>query len=608
MKKIIALMMAALLLGGCSAMGDTPAAGTPESSVSPAGFNVDILDLEFSNRELSGEWDEDEEVVITANGSTVEIDGSGAALADGMLTIDKEGVYVLTGTLTDVCIYVNVSKQEKVQLVLKDVELTNSAGPVIVIEEADKMFITVPEGAKATLSDGEDRQGMAADEGWDSVIFSRADLCLNGQGEMTITGAHKHGVVSKDDLVITGLTLNVTAASTALDGKDCIKASGAVITVDAGKNGIRSDNDEDADRGFIYLKDCTVTVDAGKDAVEAENAIITKDTILNILSGGGQTRTVRYAEEGSWKGLKAGDIRLAGGSCFIDARDDAIHAGRSIIITSGSFVLASGDDGIHADEALTIEGGEIRISQSYEGLEAKVLTIAGGFIDVTASDDGLNAAGEAESTQANNLRGRMMSNGVGEIVISGGYTVINARGDGIDSNNNITVSGGVTLVSGPVNGGNAAFDYDGTAKVTGGVLMATGAMGMAQNFTEAENQGAMLVSFGPKASGETIALTDADGLVLAAFTPENAYQCAVITAPGLREGQTYQLITGCTVDGADEHGFAQQTACTGGMLIDQITMTSLLYGGGMGMHGNPGGGFPGGNPGGGPGRGPGRGW
>lgn len=611
MKKTIALMMALLMLGGCSAQGDSGAAvtdtqpaGTPESSISPAGFNIDILDLDFSGRELSGEWDKDEEIVITANDSTVEIDGSGAKLADGLLTISKEGVYVISGTLTDVCIYVNVTKQEKVQLVLKDVELTNSTGPAIVIEEADKMFITVPEGAKAVISDGESYKGLAVTENWDGVIFSRADLCLNGQGELTITGAYKHGVVSKDDLVITGLTLTVNAASTALDGKDCVKASGADITVNAGKNGIRSDNDKDADRGFVYLQECTVTVDAGKDAVEAENAIITEDTILNILSGGGQTNSVRYAAEDSWKGLKAGDIRLTGGSCFIDARDDAIHANRSIFITSGSFEIASGDDGIHADQALTIEGGDIRITASYEGLEASVLTITGGFIDVTASDDGLNAAGQAEGTQAGTQRGRgMMSNGVGEIIISGGYTLVNAQGDGIDSNNSIAVSGGVTLVSGPVRSGNAAFDYDGSATVTGGVLIAAGPSGMAQNFSQAENQGAVFLAFSQQAGGSSIALVDGQGQIVAAYTPKNTYQSVVITTPGLQINQQYTLVAGADIP-ADAYGFTDGGSATGGTDVAAIDMTSAIYGGGYGMHGNPGGG-PGGNPGGGKQR---RGW
>lgn len=613
MKRFFALLLSLLMLTGCSAQGDATdqsgttaqPAGTPESVVSPADFDVSILDLDFSNRELSGEWDEDEEVAIRANGSAAEIDGSGASLKDGMLTIDKEGVYVITGTLTDVCIYINVSKQEKVHLVLKDAELTNSAGPAIAIEEADKVFITVPEGAKAAISDGKTYQGKSATEGWDGAIFSRADLCLNGKGEMTITGAYKHGVVSKDDLVITGLTLTVTASSTALDGKDCVKASGAAITVDAGTNGIRSDNDEDADRGFIYLKECTITVDAGNDAVQAENALITEDTILNILSGGGQSQAVRYAAEGSWKGLKAGDIRLTGGSCFIDARDDAIHANRSITITSGSFTLASGDDGVHADKELTILDGDIRITGSYEGLEASKLTIAGGFVDVTASDDGLNAAGDTEETTAaagnRRSRGMMMSNGVGEIFITGGVILVNSTGDGIDSNRDINVSGGVTLVSGPVSSGNAAFDYDGTATVTGGILIAAGPNGMAQNFSEAQNQGAILATFSRQPGGRSIALVDSEGSIVAAFTPQSAYQSVVITAPGVQENQKYTLVAGADLSHADEHGFAQGGEVRGGNSVASIQMTSAIYGSGFGMPG----GSPGGNPGGGKQR---RGW
>lgn len=598
MKKSLAILFALLMmLTSCSAQESD--AAVPQSGVSPAGADVSAFDLTFSKRELSGEWESRGAVTIAGSGSTATITGQGATLADGVLTISREGVYLLTGSLTDVRIHIEVTKQEKVQLVLRDAQIANGTGPAIVIEEADKVFITVPDDTSATISDGETYYGAAATEGWDGAVFSRADLCLNGSGTLTINALHKHGVVSKDDLVITGLHLNVTSASTALDGKDCVKASGAVITVEAGTNGIRSNNDEDADRGFIYLENCTIAVDAGNDAVQAEKAIITEETILNILSGGGQTNSVRYAATGSWKGLKsAGDIRLSGGSCFIDARDDAIHANGSILITSGSFTLVTGDDGIHADKALTIEDGEIRINGSYEGLEASTLTIAGGFIDVTASDDGLNAAGDSEGTQTNARRGRgMMSNGVGEIIITGGYTLVNAQGDGIDSNNSICVSGGVTLVSGPVSSGNAAFDYDGSATVTGGVLVAAGPSGMAQNFSEAQNQGAMLLTFRSRQNG-SVALVDAQGQVIVAFTPTNAYQSAVITAPAIQQGETYTIVTGGTAEGADAHGFALQTALTGGTTAGSITMDSLLYGGGSGY----------GNPGAGPGRKPGRGW
>ncbi|MBQ7849659.1 MAG: carbohydrate-binding domain-containing protein, partial [Clostridia bacterium] len=424
----------------------------------------------------------------------------------------------------------------------------------------------------------------------DAAIFSRADLCINGSGTLRVSGLAKHGVVSKDDLVLANCTLVVSAVSTALDGKDCVKASGTNLTVTAGSNGLRSDNAEDESRGFVYLKDCTLSITSGSDGVQAQTVLQVERSAVTVTAGGGASQRIRYAD-GSWKGLKSGgDMLLSGGTYTISSRDDCIHSNSSIVIADGIFSLSSGDDGVHADTDLTICGGEITIHQSYEGLEASKLTIAGGHIDVTASDDGLNAAGGADGSAMGNRFGRsMFSNGVGEIIISGGYTVVRANGDGIDSNGSITVSGGVTLVSGPTNSGNAAFDYDGSAAVNGGILIATGPMGMAQNFSTAENQGAMLISFNQQQSGKTIALTDDKGVVLASFTPAASYQSAVITAPGVQQGQRYSLLTGCTVEGADEYGFAQNTTVTGGVLIEHVTMDSLIYGGngGFGMWQRP---------------------
>lgn len=286
MKRTFALLITLLLLLlCCTAQGEETA--QPQSIIAPEGFDIRIFDLTFSKRELSGEWESRGVVTIAGNGSSAVISGgAGAALRDGVLSITQEGVYLITGSLTDVLVHIEVTKSEKVQLVLRDARITNSTGPAIVIEEADKVFITVPANTASTLADADTYYGIAAREGWDGTIFSRADLCLNGSGSLTIDGHHKHGVVSKDDLVITGLTLTVASDSTALDGKDCVMATGATIAITAGTDGIRSNNAEDADRGFIYLEECTITIDAGNDALQAENALITEDTILNILSGG----------------------------------------------------------------------------------------------------------------------------------------------------------------------------------------------------------------------------------------------------------------------------------------------------------------------------------
>lgn len=578
-------------------------------------------DLTFTDRELAGTWEEKSAVTITGQGTNCDISGKGAKRSGTTLTISDEGTYLLRGTFTDMLIVVSAGDKDKVQIVLDSAVIQSDNGPAIYIENADKVFLTLPEGTESLLSDGTEYSITDSDTTLDAAIFSRADLCINGKGTLAVQGNYKHGIVSKDDLIIANTTLNVTAASTALDGKDCVMLSGVTATLNAGSNGVRSDNAEDAARGYVYILDSTLIITAGSDGVQAETLLRSDNAVMTITTGEGsgepQTRSdwdrrggwggfdmssTAAASEGSWKALKSGKaLEINGGTYAIDSQDDCIHTNGDLTITDGLFTLQSGDDGIHADNELLISGGSFTISKSYEGIEASKLHISGGRIDITASDDGLNAAGGADGSATAERWGRgMFSNMVGEIVISGGYIHINASGDGIDSNNTILVSGGVTLVSGSANSANAAFDYDGEATVTGGILVAAGGSGMAQSFTAAENQGCMLFGINGAQGGVNLAIVDAQNNIVAAYTPENSYSAVVVTAPGLQVGNTYSVVMDAAIDGADDHGFAANTTYTGGTNIGAIEMTTLLQGGsGHSMGGGPGGGGFGGGPGGG---------
>lgn len=597
MKRFFLLLLMITLLTGCMVRADSSE-----------------YDLTFTDRELAGTWDTKSAVLISGLGKTCDIAGRGAKLSGSTLTISNEGVYVLSGEFTDVSIVISAGDKEKVQLVLNGANITCSSSPAIYAENADKVFLTAAEGTENLVSDGTDPITDNSSTTLDAAIFSRADLCINGTGKLTVNGNAKHGIVSKDDLVIANTTLIVDAASTALDGKDCVMITGATASITAGSNGIRSDNAEDETRGYVYIKDSTLTITAGSDGVQAETLLQADNATMTITTGEGSAgastsrkdawgrwggwgvggyEDAADTSEGSWKALKAGNaILLNGGTYIVDSQDDCVHSNGNLTIADGTFTLSSGDDGIHADNALLIAGGEITISKSYEGIEASKLTISGGHIDITASDDGLNAAGGADGSASADRWGRgMFSNGVGEIYISGGYIHINAVGDGIDSNNTILVSGGVTLVSGSPSGGNSAFDYDGEAKVTGGILIATGGSGMAQSFTAAESQGCMLFGINGAQGGVNLAIVDANNRVVAAYTPDNSYSAVVVTAPGLQVGGTYSVVMQAEIDGIDEHGFATDAAYTGGTNIGSIEMTTLLQGGsGHSMGGGPGGG------------------
>lgn len=598
MKRLMLLLLMMTLLSGCAVQADSGE-----------------YDLTFTDRELEGTWDAKSAVTITGRGKSCDISGKGAKLSGTTLTLSGEGPYVLTGEFTDMLIVVSAGDKDKVQIVLDGASISSTNGPALYLESADKVFLTLPDGTESTLSDGADYIVTDGETTLDAALFSRTDLCINGKGTLNIKGNYKHGVVSKDDLVLVHVTLNVEAASTAIDGKDCVMMNGVSATVTAGSNGVRSDNAEDAGRGYIYILDSTLTITVGSDGIQAETLLQADNAVMTIKTGEGSGESQQTSQDpwgggfggfgmygsgattssGSWKALKSGaSLVVNGGAYVIDSQDDCIHTNGSLTITDGLFTLSSGDDGIHADNELLISGGEFVISQSYEGIEASKLTISGGTFDITASDDGLNAAGGADGSASANRWGRgMFSNGVGEIIISDGYIHINASGDGIDSNNTIHVSGGVTLVSGSSNSANAAFDYDGEATVTGGILIATGGSGMAQSFTAAENQGCMLFGINGAPSGINLAIVNADDQVVAAFTPENSYSAVVVTAPGLQVGNTYSVVMEAQIDGMDAHGFATDAAYSGGTNIGSIEMTTALQGGsGHSMGG--GGGFGGG--------------
>nr|WP_228478399.1 hypothetical protein [Thermophilibacter immobilis] len=152
------------------------------------------------------------------------------------------------------------------------------------------------------------------------------------------------------------------------------------------------------------------------------------------------------------------------------------------------------------------------------------------------------------------------------VLISGGATTVNAGGDGVDSNGDLTITGGQTYVSGPTDAANGALDYEGTGTISGGVLVAAGSAGMAQNMGSDSTQASLLVAATGDA-GDTITLADSSGTVLASFSPATSYQCAVISAPDIEVGQTYTLTSGSTTTEVtpDSVVYSSADAAAGGM-------------------------------------------
>ena len=442
----VALILSAACIFCPAIIAGSPSAAsasTGSSNVVDSSTLTSEYDISVSKRDASGEYDAQEAVTL---------------LPDDDLTITEAGVYILSGNYENTMIVVDVSKEDKVQLVLANANLSNANGPAIYVRSADKVFITAAAGTVNTISDGTSYTLTDDDTTLDAAVFSKEDLTINGAGSLTISGNYKHAVVSKDDLVITAKNLTVNAVNVGLNGKDSVRISEADIRITAGTDGIRAENGSEEGKGFVSVADSNVTVVSGKDGIQAETAFIAENSTITVTAGGGSSARSSDASE-SYKGIKAGtSIFINGGVYQINALDDAIHANGSAVISAGEFALQSRDDGLHANETVTILGGTLNIS-AYEGIESTYVLISDGNITIQASDDGINAGRKSSySTPTVEITG-----GTVNITMSAGDT------DGIDANGNIIISGGTISVN-----GNSAFDYDGTASFTGGTVYVNG--------------------------------------------------------------------------------------------------------------------------------------
>ena len=527
---------------------------------------------------------------VTLNGTSASSSSDSVGISDGTTTITEEGTYLISGTLSDGMIIVNAPDTAKVRLIFDGVEINSETSAPLYILEGDKVFLTLAEGSENTLSNSGTYTAID-DSNIDSVIYSKQDLTLNGTGSLTISSPGGHGIVSNDDLVITDGTYNITAASHGLKANDSIRVTGdSQLTVTAGKDGIHAENDEDTSLGFVYISDGTIAIEAEGDGISAGSYMQISAGTFQIQAGGGSENGTKESSD-SWgefrggsgpggngqapgrtgsrsesrdasqsteedsstsmKGIKAaGDLLISGGSFIIDSADDSIHSNSSVTIKDGVFEIASGDDAVHADENLTVAAGTMNISESYEGLEALHLEIQGGNITLTASDDGLNAAGGTDSSGTQGGRDGMFGEGGpessssdGTILISGGTLHITASGDGMDANGSLEITGGYTVVAGPTQGDTSTLDYDTTARITGGTFMGTGASGMAQTFSEAQ-QGVISVSVGEQSAGTEVTLTDSSGNVILEVTPELSFSVIILSSPELVSEDSYTLTVG----------------------------------------------------------------
>jgi hypothetical protein len=565
-----------LLITGCSnASSSSSSSSSTQDQSSSTVSSINTSEL-FSNRDLEWDYDESESVSIELLGDTIACSSNAVQISGTTGTITEEGTYILSGTLNDGMIIVNVDKNEKVQIVLNNVTIHHSTSSPIYIAQADKVFLTLAEDSINTLTNGGTFTAFN-DDAIDAIIFSKEDLTINGLGTLSIQSPGGHGIVSKDELVLTGGTYEILALSHGITGKDDVCLTNVTMEITSEKDGIHAENNDDTTLGFVYIQSGVYTIDSGGDGISASTSLQVDGGTFDITTGDASLETTSQTNttygdvlisqetndssqptvvslatgtsesDTSMKALKAtGNLVIQGGVFQLESTDDAVHSNANMFIHGGDFEIVTGDDGFHADDTLTITSGTIDIQACYEGIEALHVYVQGGDILLEASDDGLNAAGGADQSGFGGPRGNdrfQPSSGDGSIEISGGNLHITAYGDGIDANGTLLISGGTTVVVGPTYGDTATLDYDVSGTITGGTFIGTGAFGMAQTFSQA-TQGVLAVSVGNQAAGTLITLVSDSDETIFSYSPELPYAVVILSSPNLMEGESYTLSVG----------------------------------------------------------------
>ncbi|MFV8212888.1 carbohydrate-binding domain-containing protein, partial [Streptococcus pluranimalium] len=182
-KKVATIGLASLLLlAACGTRSNADQQSSYSSSTatkSSQGSSAVSSDY-ISNEDKQTAYDETSSSKITLNGSSAEISGSGAVINENTITISKAGTYIVTGESDNLQILVDTADTDDVHIVLDGVTMTDDQADINA-QNANKVYVTLAEGSKNTISDSSHNTAEDAD----AAIFSAIDVTINGSGQLS---------------------------------------------------------------------------------------------------------------------------------------------------------------------------------------------------------------------------------------------------------------------------------------------------------------------------------------------------------------------------------------------------------------------------------------
>ena len=540
--------MLALSTTGCKSIfeddeysGAKVAEDDPDDGKAPVPENPDDYILDGSK--VAYIHCKNKSFTVEGDTSLVDIKATGVKIE-----LKKTGTFYIDGTLDDGQIQVDADTADVVKVVFNGATLSCSTEAAFRVKDCSKTIVTIADDTQNTINDGKNNSDSAA-------IYSKRYLAFNGgeqgTGTLTVNATCDDGIVTTKQLVVNSGKLVVNSTDDGIRGKQSIVIHNGDFTITAGGDGIKSSSSKEG-YGYVNIENGKFDINAHADGIQAESTLNIKDGVFVIknpkkcisaigditIDGGDFTLTPTVT-------IKTDDDENKNGGGFggFNPNNEPDGDGHGITIKKN-------DDDIRVGN-ITINGGKINIPDCYEGIQGVVINVNGGEIWIISQDDAFNATNGTEQMGNGWVRpGQQTVTGATPALnFNGGFVYVQTTGDGIDSNGELNITGGVVLVS-QSGGGNEPVDAgDGyEPKITGGVLVAVGSADMAS--APSATQTAFFTSATGSAN-KILAVNASDGTNILAWKVPQAYQVMTVSAPTMGT-DTYSVYTDVTVSG-DEY-------------------------------------------------------
>lgn len=463
---------------------------------------------------------------------------------------------------------------------------------------------TVIDSFDFTISD-RDRDASYNEETATTIIFKEANQIetITEEGTYIVSGTSEGGQLvidltnaadaenAKVQVVLDDLHLTNTQAPALLvaqaDKVFLTLATGSSNSLsdgsgrtDVAATGTESVDADDTNRNAtLYAHDDLTINGSGSLTVTSANHHGIKGQDDVVITGGNLTVVAGV------DGIRGKDsVKIAGGTINVQAGDDGIVSTQTsypyekgfVSITGGTVVVNAADDGVKGEALVRLAGGSVQVQSSFEGLEGCLVWLEGGLHHITSSDDGINASGDIRTDYLLN--------------ILGGTTYVDAEGDGIDSNDTITQSGGTVIVAGAtIVFDEGAVDAERVAQATGGVMLAVDSAGMSMGYGSESTQGSLLYTLSSvEQAGTRISLVDSSGAVVFSFVAPKQFYNVAFSSPALVTGESYSFVLGGEVQGgtatteqqaaAEAFGFdyTEGGTLSGGEVVTSFVLSEMV--------------------------------